>query len=55
MRHIYRTLLLTLRAATSKDALSVAKVHYKLRVASGLNLSWYGNMLWDMEENFSTE
>ena len=35
---------LPLRAATFKDTLSVAKVQCKLRVASGLNLSWYGSM-----------
>ena len=33
--------------------LNVAKVQYKLREASGLNLPWYGSMEWNMEENFS--
>ena len=27
----------------------------KLRIASGLNLPWYGSMEWNMEENFSME
>ena len=31
--------------------LNVAKVQYKLRVASGLNLLWRGSMEWNMEEN----
>ena len=35
--------------------LNVAKVQYKLRVASGLNLPWYGSMGWNMEENYSME
>ena len=33
----------------------MAKVQYKLRVASGLNLACYGSMEWNMEENFSME
>ena len=35
--------------------LNVAKVQYKLRVASGLNLPWCGSMEWNMEENCSME
>ena len=35
--------------------LNVAKVEYKLRVAFGLNLPWYGSMEWNIEENFSME
>ena len=35
--------------------LNVAKVQYKLCLAFGLNLPWYGNMEWNMEENFSME
>ena len=27
-------------------------MQYKLRVASGLNLPWYGSMEWNMEEHF---
>ena len=38
-----------------KGTLNVAKVQYKLRVASGLSLPWYGSMEWNMEENFSME
>ena len=34
---------------------NVAKVQCKLRIASGLNLPWYGSMEWNLEENFSTE
>ena len=33
----------------------LAKVQYKLRVASGLNISWYGSMEWNVEEHFSME
>ena len=40
---------------TGKGMLNVAKVQYKLRVASGLNLPWYGSMEWNMEDNFSME
>ena len=36
-------------------SLNVAKVQYKLRVAYGLNLPWYGCMEWNMEEKFSME
>ena len=32
------------RATTSRSTLNVAKVQYKLRVDSGLNLPWYGRM-----------
>ena len=46
---------LTSRVATRKGTLNVAKVQCKLRVASGLNLSWYGSMEWNMEENFSMD
>ena len=28
---------------------------YKLRVASGLNIHWYGSIEWNMEENFNME
>ena len=42
-------------ATTCKSSLNVSKVQYKLRVASGLNLPWYGNMEWNMEESFSME
>ena len=35
--------------------LNVAKVQYKLRVASGLNLPWYVSMKRNMEANFSME
>ena len=37
---------------TCKVTLNVAKVLYKLCVAFGLNLPWYGSMEWNMEENF---
>ena len=43
------------RATTSKATLNVAKVQYKLLVASGLNLPIYGSMEWNVEENFSIE
>ena len=43
------------RAATWKGTLKVAKVHCKLRVASGLNLSWCESMECNMEESFSME
>ena len=43
------------RASTCKGMLNVAKVQYKLRVASGLNLPWCGSMEWNMEENCSME
>ena len=46
---------LSLRVTTGKGMLNVAKVQYKLRVASGLNLPWYGSMEWNMEDNFSME
>ena len=52
-RTIPRCLLL--QETTCRGTLSVAKVHYKLRVVSGLNLPWYGSMEWNMEENFSME
>ena len=52
-RTIPRCLLL--QETTCKGTLYVAKVHYKLRVVSGLNLPWYGSMEWNMEENFSME
>ena len=42
-------------AITGRSSLNVAKVQCKLRVASGLNLVWYGSMEWNMEENFSME
>ena len=35
--------------------LNVAKMQCKLRVASGLNLPWYGSTEWNMEENCSME
>ena len=35
--------------------LNVAKVQYKLRIAFGLNLPWYGGVEWNMEEKFSME
>ena len=31
----------------------MAKVQYKLHIASGLNLLWYGSMEWNVEENFT--
>ena len=40
---------------TCRRTLNVAKVQYKLRVAFGLNLPWYGSMEWNMEEKFSME
>ena len=43
------------RASTCKGTLKVAKVQYKLRVASCLNLGWFGITKWNMEENFSME
>ena len=43
------------RATTCKGTLNVAKMQYKLRVASGLKLPWYGSMEWNMEEYFSME
>ena len=46
---------LPLQATTGKGTLNVAKVQYKLRVAYGLNLPWYGSMKWNMEENSSME
>ena len=45
----------TSRATFCKGTLNFAKVQYKLRVAFGLNLPWYGSMEWNMEENFSME
>ena len=30
-------------------------MQYKLRVASGLNIPWYGSIEWNMEENFNME
>ena len=30
-------------------------MQYKLRVASGLNIPWYGSIEWKMEENFNKE
>ena len=35
--------------------INVAKVQYKLCKASCLNLTWYGSMEWNMEENFIME
>ena len=35
--------------------LNVAKVQYKLRVASDRNLPWYRRMEWNMEEKFGME
>ena len=35
--------------------LNTAKVGDKLRVASDLNLPWYGSIEWNMEENFRME
>ena len=53
---MHRTIyLLPSRATTCKGTLNVAKTQYKLRVASGLKLPWYGSMEWNMEENFSME
>ena len=43
------------RAATCKDTLNLAKIQYKLRVSSGLNLFLYGSMEWNVEENFRME
>ena len=43
------------RATTCKSTLKVAKMQCKLRVASGLNIPWYGSIEWNMEENFSME
>ena len=44
---------LPLQATTCKGMLNVAKIQYKLRVASDLSLLWYKSMDWNMEENFS--
>ena len=52
---MHRTMPLTFASDYSKGTLNVGKVQYKLRVASDLNLPWYGNMEWNMEENFSME
>ena len=30
-------------------------MQFKLHIASGLNLPWYGSMEWNMDENFSME
>ena len=46
---------LPLQATTCEGMLNVAKIKYKLRVVSCLNLPWYGSMEWNMEENFSME
>ena len=46
---------LPLQATTCKDKLNVAKIQYKLRVASGLNLPWYKSIEWNMEETFTME
>ena len=46
---------LPLQSTTCKLTLNVAKVQYKLRVASTLNLPRYGSLEWNMEENFSME
>ena len=46
---------LPLQATTCKGMLNVAKIQYKLRIASGLNLPWYKSMECNMEENFSME
>ena len=46
---------LPLQEITFKGTLNVAKVQYKLRVVSGLNLPWYGSMEWNAEESFSME
>ena len=54
MKYIVLCCLL-LQATTCKGMLNVAKIQYKLRVASGLNLPWYKSMEWNMEENFSME
>ena len=54
MKRIVPCCLLS-RASTCKGMLNVAKVQYKLRVASGLNLPWYGSIEWNMEKNFSME
>ena len=43
------------RATTYKGTLKVAKMQYKLRVASGINIPWYGSIEWNMEENFDME
>ena len=43
------------QATTCKGTLNVAKMPYKLRVASGLYLPWYGSMEWNMVEIFSME
>ena len=43
------------RATACKSTLYIAKIQYKLRVVSGLNLSWYGSMKWNMEKIFSME
>ena len=42
---------LPLQATTCKGTLNAAKVQYKLRVAIGLSLFWYGSMEWNMEKN----
>ena len=44
---------LRLQATTCKGMLNVAKIQYKLRVASGLNLPRYGSIEWNMEKNFN--
>ena len=46
---------LPLQTTTCEIKLNVAKVQYKLSVALGLNLPWYGSMEWNMEETFSME
>ena len=55
MRCIVPYWCLPLRVSTCKGTLNVAKVQYKLRVASGMNFCCCGNMERNMEENFSME
>ena len=46
----HRTMLLTFESDyLQRYILNVAKVQYKLHIASGLNLPWYGSMEWNME------
>ena len=50
---IHRTILLTFVSEyLQRYALMLQKYNNKLHLASGLNLSWYGNMEWNTEKKF---
>ena len=52
---MHRTLQLTFVSDCLQSMLNTAKVGDKLRVASDLNLPWYGSIKWNIEENFRME